>query len=135
MMKRIRTMKKIRKSRQNLFTGAMLAFAFLSTPSANAYNFKSPIDDSRHDYGSGMTRKLGRGLANTGLGWTEVFQGMEDVNKESGFLAGATWGPLYGAANAVKRTAVGVFETLTFPVAGPNRFDPVLEPEYPLTSN
>ncbi len=98
-----------------------------------AYNYKSPIDDSRSDYSTGATRKLGRGLANTGLGWTEVFKGMQDVNSENGFWAGATWGPIYGTLNAVRRTAVGVYETATFPIAGPNRFEPVLDPEFPLT--
>lgn len=99
--------------------------------SAWAYEM-SPIDDSRRDYGAGASRKLGRGLANAGLGWMEVFKGMQDVGEESGFWAGATWGPIYGTLNALRRTAAGVYETATFPVPGPNEFDPILEPEYVL---
>ena len=115
---------------------ALIIFLFLITSCGQvlAYTYTA-IDNSRRDYGSGATRKLGRGLANTGLGWTEVFKGMEDVHKESGFWAGATWGPFYGAANALKRTGAGIYETVTFPFAGPNRFDPILEPEFPLTTD
>lgn len=98
---------------------------------ALAYTY-SALDESRSDYSAGASRKLGRGLANTGLGWTEILRGIDDVEAESGFWAGATWGPLYGAVNAVKRTGVGIYETVTFPFAGPNRFDPVIKPEFPL---
>ena len=67
-----------------------------------------------------------------GLGWVEFFKGIQSVSEEKGFWAGATWGPFYGAANAVKRTAVGVVETVTFPARGPNDYAPVLEPEFVL---
>ena len=53
-------------------------------------------------------------------------------NALKGFWAGASWGPLYGAVNAFRRTALGLYETATFPFQGPSRFDPVLEPEFPL---
>ncbi len=125
---------KIRTHRVARLTAVALVWMLASCAGASAYRY-TPIDDSRSDYNTGANRKLGRGLANTGLGWTEVFKGMEDVAEESGFWAGATWGPLYGAANALKRTGVGIFETVTFPFAGPNRFDPVLEPEFPLSDN
>lgn len=118
-----------------LKAGAVAVFCAATLPLCDlvmaAYN-PSPIDHSRRDYGAGATRKLGRGLANTGLGWMEVFKGVSDVNAESGFWAGATWGPIYGTMNAVRRTAVGLYETATFPIAGPQKFEPILEPEYVL---
>ena len=92
----------------------------------------SPTDYSRSDPAQGASRKLGRGLANTGLGWVEFFKGIQEVGEEKGFWAGATWGPLYGAVNAARRTAVGVGETLTFPIPGKNNYDPILEPEFVL---
>jgi len=124
-------MTKILKRKKGYIFLLALLFMTACCQTGLAYRY-SAVDDSRSDYSSGASRKLGRGLANTGLGWTEIFKGMEDVQEESGFWAGATWGPLYGTVNAVKRTGVGLYETVTFPFAGPNRFDPVLEPEFPL---
>ena len=97
--------------------------------------YSDAVDASRKDYGAGMSRKLGRGVANTGLGWVEVFKGMQDVGHENGFWAGATWGPIYGTVNAVRRTAVGVYETVTFPLQNQDHFEPLLEPEFVLTDN
>ena len=93
---------------------------------------KTPTDISRTDPAIGATRKLGRGLSNAGLGWVELFKGMQSVGEEKGFWAGATWGPLYGAANAIKRTGAGVVETMTFPVRGANNYEPILQPEFVL---
>ena len=109
----------------------VLAALSVTVPTA-AYYEPSPVDRSRQDYGAGATRKLGRGVANTGLGWVELFKGVQDVGQENGFLAGATWGPIYGTLNAVRRTAVGVYETATFPISNQGRFEPVLEPEFVL---
>ena len=127
------------KRRNALVSWSVFLFVIFSCEATPAYRYAAlddnPIDDSRNDHSAGASRKLGRGLANTGLGWTEIFKGIEDVQGESGFWAGATWGPLYGAVNAVKRTGIGLYETATFPFAGPNRFDPVLEPEFPMSSD
>ena len=108
-------------------------FIFLLTATASAWAYpQEPSDIARNDPALGASRKLGRGVANVGLGWMELFKGVQTVNDEKGFWAGATWGPLYGAVNAVRRTAVGVAETLTFPVPGPNNYEPILEPEFVL---
>ncbi len=126
----------MKKRTERFRAGSVISLAVLCfmvfAGEASAYNYKSPIDDSREDYSAGVTRKLGRGLANTGLGWTEVFKGMQDVSSENGFWAGATWGPVYGTMNALRRTGAGLYETATFPFAGPNRFEPIVEPEFPL---
>lgn len=124
---------KSKKFRTGLAMGFVLACVGTSLGEALAYN--SPLDESRHDYNAGTSRKLGRGLANTGLGWTEVFRGMEEVGSESGFWAGVTWGPFYGAAKAVKRTGAGVYEAITFPFDGLNNFEPITEPEFPLSDS
>ena len=104
-------------------------FAGLITSAAFA-NYSSPTEAAHQDASAGATRKLGRGIANVGLGWVELFKGIQSVNEEKGFWAGVTWGPLFGAMNAVQRTAVGVGETLTFPAPGPNKYEPVLYPEF-----
>jgi putative exosortase-associated protein (TIGR04073 family) len=113
---------------RKLFLSAI--FLLLTAPGW-AYQ-QTPSDYSRTDPALGATRKLGRGLSNTGLGWVELFKGVQSVGEEKGFWAGATWGPLYGAVNAIKRTGVGVAETLTFPIGGKNNYEPILQPEFVL---
>ena len=111
----------------------LLSFVLFMGLATGAWAYQDmPSDVASKDPAMGATRKLGRGLANVGLGWVELFKGMQSVSDEKGFWAGLTWGPLYGAANAIKRTGVGVAETVTFPVAGPNHYDPILEPEFVL---
>lgn len=126
-------MKKIIKNWHRAVFLAAAALA-VTVPGAAFYDV-TPIDRSREDYGSGATRKLGRGVANAGLGWIELFKGVQDVGEENGFWAGATWGPIYGTLNAVRRTAVGVYETATFPISSHGHFEPVLEPEFILQNN
>lgn len=131
-------MKTMKNGAPNRLRGALAAsvlfsVALIVTPGA-AYS-GSLSDDPRDEYASGMGRKLGRGVANAGLGWTEIFKGMQDVSDKQGFLAGATWGPIHGTANAIRRTAVGVYETATFPIQNANSFEPLLDPEFPLATN
>ena len=115
------------RSTKIILAGLLFVSCFMSAALA-----KLPTDDAHDDAVAGASRKLGRGLANTGLGWVELFKGIESVGEEKGFWAGVTWGPLYGALNAVKRTAVGLGETITFPAPGANRYEPVLQPEFVL---
>ena len=103
-----------------LFTGAIQALAEESPV--------SPTADM--DYGTAAGRKLGRGLANLGFGWIEFFKGIEDVTEENNLIAGLTWGPIYGTGQAVRRTVAGAAEVVTFPVPGPNRFEPLVYPEF-----
>ncbi len=131
----MRTMIKSKKFRNGLAVGLVFFCVGTSLGEVLAYNTYSPLDESRHDYNAGTSRKFGRGLANTGLGWTEIFRGMEEVGSESGFWAGITWGPFYGASKALKRTGAGVYEAITFPFAGPNHFEPITEPEFPLSDS
>ncbi len=84
------------------------------------------------DYGTGASRKLGRGVANVALGWLDIFKGVEDVGEENNFIAAVTWGPLFGAGKAVGRTLAGVYEVATFPFPAPTNFDPVVYPEFVL---
>lgn len=100
---------------------------------AQAEPYVSAVDKSRNDYPSGVSRKLGRGLSNAGMGWLEVFKGAQKVSDESGYWAGATWGPIFGVVNAAKRTGAGIFETATFAIPNGGRgFDPILDPEFVL---
>ncbi len=82
------------------------------------------------DYGTGVGRKLGRGLGNLAFGWMELLKGIQDVGDQQNFIAGLTWGPIYGAGNAIVREAAGAYEVLTFPIPIPENFKPILQPEF-----
>jgi putative exosortase-associated protein (TIGR04073 family) len=77
-------------------------------------------------------RKIARGTVNATLGWTEIPRQMIKVNKESGDIAGAFWGPLKGFAFFIGRTAVGVYEVTTFLLPP---YKPVVNPEFILSDD
>ncbi len=90
-----------------------------------------PSDIAREDYGTGSSKKLGRGISNVAFGWLDIPKGIEAVGQEQNFLAAVTWGPIYGVGQAVKRTLVGVYEVATFPVPS----EPIVKPEFVLNSD
>ena len=85
------------------------------------------------DYAGLSARKLGRGLSNTFFGWVELPGGIEAIGEKHGVGAAATWGLLHGLGRAVQRTAIGVFEVITFPFGTPQHFEPLIEPEFVLS--
>ena len=69
------------------------------------------IDQAETDsYAENVTRKLGRGIINTGFGALELPLKIYKVNFEEGGLAACTYGVLYGVYEVVKREIVGVVE-------------------------
>lgn len=113
--------------------GLFAIFAWLVlVGKAEAEPYVSAVDKSRQEYPAGVSRKLGRGLSNTGMGWVEIFKGAQKVSDENGYWAGATWGPIYGIVNAAKRTGAGIIETVTFPIPNGKNFEPILDPEFVL---
>lgn len=79
-----------------------------------------------------MGKKLQRGASNAGLGWLEVPVGIQEIGNKHGIGAAATWGLLHGSGRAVQRTAVGLFEILTFPFSLTQDNKPMIEPEFVL---
>jgi len=78
-------------------------------------------------------KKLGRGVANTLFGWITLFSTIEDTGKSDGVLAAVTYGVAKGLGKALQRTAVGVYELVTFPIPYPKDYKPILtKPEFPL---
>ncbi len=77
-------------------------------------------------------RKLGRGVTNAALGWTEILTCIELTGKESGPMAGASYGLLKGLVNSALRTVVGLYETVTFIAPAPEEYKVILEPEFPM---
>ena len=81
--------------------------------------------DSRNPF----ARRLTRGLSNTAFGWLELPQGIRNIGERHGVGAAATWGVLQGSGRAIQRTAIGIFEVLTFPFGFGHDAKPMIEPE------
>lgn len=80
-------------------------------------------------------KKLYRGLANTTTGWAEIFTTTNRNIEDKGFLGGAVFGIPAGILNALWRTSVGIYETVTFPLPLPRNYEPVMEPEFVVDSS
>lgn len=90
--------------------------------------------DSSFRAGSAFS-KLTRGLINTVTGWVEIPKRIHETSQRSGPFAGFTWGLLRGLGYGFIRTVGGVYETVTFPVAAPPGYRPVMQPEFVFMSD
>lgn len=92
---------------------------------------ETPAQAAAGRYLGGSGKKFVRGLVNTSTGWMEVFKqpvvGAEEAGVEGGIVGFFT-----GIGMTVARTAVGVYDTATFLVPVPERFEPVMQPEFVL---
>ncbi len=95
----------------------------------------STVSGYAQDYPTYTGKKLGRGLSNTALGWTEVLRSEERTLDDYGPIGAIFWGPLDGVGNAVKRTALGVYEVATFPIKTSDEAYTLMEPEFPFQTN
>ena len=96
-----------------------------------AKNSTMTIDDaSPQEVVDGMANKLARGVANIATGWLEIPKQIYLTCKEDGYAKGLTVGPLKGIGMTLVRTAAGLGETVTFPVAYPGFYDPFFDPSY-----
>ena len=87
-------------------------------------------DPPAADYGP--TRKLGRGVSNMVLGWSEIPVTIAKVNTVEGNSAAAGYGVIRGTGRAFARFGVGFYEVLLwpFPVYKETYF-PVLRSDVP----
>ena len=76
-------------------------------------------------------RKAGRGAAGLVCGFLEIPGNMFELSNEQGVATGLTIGFAQGIGMLVVRTLVGSFELITAPLAVPEGYKPVLEPEFP----
>lgn len=82
-------------------------------------------------YCDGPVKKLGRGICNVLTCPFEIFEQMSRVHKESGPMAGVTYGLLKGVGMTGVRAVVGAYEVATFPVPVPGDYEPILrDPEF-----
>jgi len=66
------------------------------------------------EYADDIGSKFSRGLANTVTGWGEIPKNIANESRSSNVLVGFTWGTVKGAAHAIGRSSVGVFDLVTF---------------------
>ena len=120
----------VRQTASGVLLMAFLVLAFHSGDVWAVNTEVSPLADT--DYSNGIGRKLGRGVSNTAFGWLEFLKGIEDVGEQNGFFAAISWGPFYGLGKSLTRSAVGLYEVATFPLAIPRDFRPLVQPEFVL---
>ena len=72
--------------------------------------------------------KLGRGLSNVLCGWLEIPSTMEQQYRTSDTATSMLASPFIGLLKGIGRTAVGVYETVTFVVPIPANYEPILPP-------
>ena len=106
-------------------TAALALIAFCAPMAAHAADETPPAESENP-----VLRKLNRGLQNTALGWAELPQGIRDIGERHGVGAAATWGVIHGTGRAIQRTAIGIFEMLTFPFGFGQEAKPLIEPEF-----
>lgn len=113
--------------------GVMIAV--LMAPSSS---FALPVSVGVEEIGQtpGPTRKLARGVANTMFGCLELPLTIQRVYRFQGGIPASTLGVVSGMAAATTRTAIGLFEVVTFPFGLPSTpydtgYGPLLQPEFP----
>lgn len=81
-------------------------------------------------YAQNMLRKLGRGVSNVLTGFFEVPKSVQEKFNDNGPVAACTYGVIDGVYRFLVRTVVGVYEVATFPLALPEDYAPIVEPEF-----
>ena len=76
-------------------------------------------------------RKVGRGFANTILGFLAIPGQMTAQTRERGPATGLLIGFGMGLGWFVASEAIGVYEILSCPFEAPPGYKPILEPEFP----
>ncbi|GEM_PF-4354303 len=93
-----------------------------STASSGSYGSSSAMGDA--------FTKFFRGGVNLITGWVEIPKRVTETSQQSGMAVGLTWGLLRGLGYGCIRTAAGLYELVTFPVAAPPGYRPVMEPPF-----
>lgn len=114
----------------SLFLIVIFALAINLTPSANA-------NDDTYREGTAATKiahKLGRGVVNVFTGWIEIPKNMAKRWRQYDPITGIVVGGVEGLFMGFGRTATGFYDVFTFPLAIPENYQPLMEPEFILPS-
>lgn len=80
----------------------------------------------------GPQRKIQRGFLNMALCWAELGnEVVKDKKNLNPLLPAMIPGLIRGSFNTVARALAGAYDFVTFPVAAPKEYKPVMEPEFP----
>ena len=77
--------------------------------------------------------KLFRGLVNTATGFLELPITVYRISKADGYPTGLSYGFCKGLFDGIYRTAVGVYEVVTFLIPIPAGYESILTPDTLLT--
>ena len=113
-----------------LFWGIVIGGTVLTRPLYAADYRTHWIDDKpKPEYT--MWRKAGRGLVNVFLGWTEIaYQPVRMAEEGNRWPVALGGGLVRGVCYTIGRTLTGVYEIISFPVAIPLNYRPIIYPEY-----
>ena len=102
-----------------------------TVPQVFARSSDITVDEaSAQEVVDGMANKIARGVANVATGWLEFPKQIYLTCKEEGYAKGLLVGPVKGLGMTLVRTASGVGESVTFFVAYPGFYDPLMDPPY-----
>lgn len=89
-------------------------------------------EDTSTQSNFGPLRKLGRGIQNATIGGPfQLGKDIEDTYWEDGAVAAATFGAAKGVVKGVFRFCVGLYESFTFIIPGPENYKPIMnDPEF-----
>ncbi len=111
--------------RHATWLGVILGGCLLAL-NVSAATSSTPLESS--EVPRAMIEKLGRGLGNAVSGWLELPLTMKNTYKRKDPATSLCTGTLIGAFKAIGRTAVGVFEAVTFLFPIPENYAPILPP-------
>ena len=112
---------------------ALVALAVvMPSPNAWSVDLGNPKEFVKAMNGQGMMDKLGRGATNTLTGWMEIPYAIDvEWTAGSNFIAASAAGLFKGLILGTQRTAVGLFEVVTFWAPVPENYAPIVpDPAY-----
>lgn len=116
--------------RRKLLAVAAALFLVLVLTSAGECSTQTIENSSPQETVDAMANKAVRGVANVTMGWLEFPKQIVYTYREDGLGKGMTVGPLKGLGMTLVRTVAGAVETLTFFIAFPGFYDPLVQPDY-----
>ena len=84
-----------------------------------------------YSFANDPVKKLCRGFLNATTGLLEIPKNIRDTGREDGVGMAVSYGVIKGVFHFIKRTVVGLYEVVTFPIPLPKDYEPILnDPEY-----
>jgi len=77
-----------------------------------------------------VTRKFTRGVFNVALGFVEIPKAINEDARKVDWFTGFWTGLCKGTGRMLERAGVGVYEIISFPVPCPEKYEPIILPEF-----